>query len=88
MNINYLIEQLLHKQTNDLFDSNKPNDDAKYVPKFLKNIKSKSNIDFNKRLKSIFTINPRTIRGTNISIDANDDEREADEYLRKQGFIE
>lgn len=85
MDINYLVELSLKDTLNpdNIFQNGKPNDNAKYVPKFLKKIKDKNPIN----LKKIFHINSRNIRGTNISIDANKDEIEADKLLRSQGMI-
>ena len=84
MEINYIIEKVLNND--DLFDDGKPNDNIKYIPKFLKKIKN-NKINLSSKLKSLLKISPKNIYGTDISIDANGEEKDADQYLRKQGFL-
>lgn len=71
-----------------LFTDAKPNENAKYFPKFLNNAKKvQKTLVNNLDLKSILKINPTKIKGTNISIDANKDELDADNFLRKTGRL-
>ena len=85
MNINYLVENTL-KDPDALFQNGKPNENAKYFPKFSKKIKN-STVALSSKLKKLLHINPRNIRGTEISVDANDEELEADKILRSQGYM-
>lgn len=91
MNINYLVEQSL--EPDSLFDNGKPNDSAKYTPKFVKNIKTKisKKIHFPKfsklELRKLFSVSSKKIPGTIISIDADQDEIDADRYMRKEGYL-
>lgn len=85
MDINYLVEQELNKD--NLFDSGKVNENAKYIPFLKRKNKNSESFKLSAKLKSLFKINPKNIHGTDISVDANDEEKEADEYLRKQGLL-
>ena len=71
----------------NIFSKEHANPNAKYIPPFLsklKNIKDKAQ---SLNLKKIFTINPKVIKGTTISIDANKDEYDSDQYMKKHGFL-
>ena len=69
-----------------LFDSGKVNDNAKYMPKILKAIKNATHkaFDFSK----IFKMSSKLIPGTDIPEDANSDEREADDIMRRNGDLQ
>lgn len=65
-----------------------PVEDATYTPSFLKD-RLKQRI-FNRKLpnlKNLFKISSKTINGTNISVDANDDERKLDMYLKTHNLM-
>lgn len=84
--INRLVFEQGYDNPDNLFSSKKPDEHAKYTPKFLNNVKNVqkkvvNGVDW----KSLLKISPTKIKGTDISVDANDDEREADAYLRKTG---
>ena len=69
-----------------LFDSGKVNDNAKYMPKILKAIKNATHkaFDFSK----LFKMSSKLIPGTDIPDDANSDEREADDIMRRNGDLQ
>lgn len=86
--ISQLILQYLYEKedlADSIFDNKKPNDSAKFIPKFLKKKKKKNKLS--DELKKILNISRKKIRGMNISTDANDDELEAEKYMRKHGMM-
>lgn len=89
-NINLIVERMLNNKEDpaNLFDNGRPNENAKYTPKFLNKIKGFQKatllgLDFSK----LFKLNPKTHKGTEISIDADEEEREADAIMRKDGLL-
>ena len=75
------------KEKLNIFSKNNINVNAKYTPPFLSKIKKIKPKSISLNLKKLFTINPKTIKGTDISIDANADEYAADQYMKKHGFL-
>ena len=69
-----------------LFDSGKVNENAKYMPKILKAIKNAASKTFD--FSKLFKTSSKLIPGTDIPEDANSDEREADEIMRRNGELQ
>lgn len=94
-NINQIIYESLSgcacsktKDPDSIFDNTKENENAKYTPSFLDKVKKiQKNVLMDLDIRNLFKINPKTIKGTNISIDANNEEREADRIMRKDGLM-
>lgn len=75
------------KEKLNIFSKDHVNLNAKYTPSFLSKIKKIKSTPQSLNLKALFKINPKVIKGTDISIDANKDEYDADQYMKKHGFL-